>query len=145
MIGPHVQSCWFGGRAYLYGHSRRVTPDEGNRLGRDESRQVDKLQMDAVRMNPLEGVGETASSPQFKRACLEEPLDSDQEKTGEDETKLIGLEDVLPMKSRGSSSLSTVCSILDRRPRSRDVNFINYSGEMFPWTKKWNVFNGTSG
>ena len=41
---------------------------KGKRLGMDESRQVIELQMDAVeQMNPLEGVGEKASSPQFKR------------------------------------------------------------------------------
>ena len=39
LIGPHVRSCWFGGRANLYGHLRRVTPGEGNRLGWDERRQ----------------------------------------------------------------------------------------------------------
>ena len=47
----------------------------------DESRQVDELLMDAVeQMNLFEGVGKTASSPQFKRARLLEPLDDEQEK-----------------------------------------------------------------
>ena len=48
------------------------------------------------------------SSPQFKRARLEEPLANEQEKTGEDETELIGPEDVPMTKSRGSPSSSTI-------------------------------------
>ena len=45
LIGPHVRSCWVGGRADLCAaeHLRRVAPDEGNRLGMDESRQEDEL------------------------------------------------------------------------------------------------------
>ena len=75
----------------------------------DGSRQADELLMDAVeQMNLLEGEGETASSPQFRRARLEELLDDEQEKTGEDEPELIGPEDVLMTKSRGSPSSSTI-------------------------------------
>ena len=58
------RTCRFG-RAYSCAaqHLRRVVPDEGNRSV-DESRQVDELLMDAVEpINPLEGVGETVSSP----------------------------------------------------------------------------------
>ena len=66
-------------------HLRRIEHDEGNHLGVRDNRQVDELPMGAVeQMNPLEGVGETAPSPQFMRAHLEEPLDDEQEKTGEE-------------------------------------------------------------
>ena len=78
------KTCRFG-RAFSCAtqHLRRVGPDEGNRLDMDESRQVDELQMDAVeQMNPLEGVGEAVSSPQFKRARLEEPLPTNRRKLG---------------------------------------------------------------
>ena len=62
--------------------------------------------MDAVaRMNSLEGVGETASSPQFHRARLKEPLDNDQEKT-----ELISPEDALVSSNFGQTST-----------RSRDI------------------------
>ena len=105
LLGLHVPGCWFGGRAHLYGHLRRVTPGEGNRLGWDESRQVNKLQMDAVaRMNSLEGVGETVSNPQFQSARLKEPLDNDQEKTGKDDTELISPEDALVSSNFGQTS-----------------------------------------
>ena len=45
LIGPHVRSCCFGGREYLCAaeHLRGVAQDEGNRFGKDESRQVDEL------------------------------------------------------------------------------------------------------
>ena len=110
---------------------RRVAPDEGNRLGMHESRQVDKLQMDAgKRMNSLEGVDETASSPQLKRAPLEAPLDGEQEKTGKDETELTSLEDAPTMKSRGSPSSSTESSLLDKTStRSRDVISSTFRGK----------------
>ena len=79
LIGLHVRNCWFGGRAHLCEHLRGVAPDEGNRLDMDNSRQVDKRQMDAAeRMNSLEGVGETAPSPPFKRARLRKPLHGEQ-------------------------------------------------------------------
>ena len=45
LMGPHVRSCWFDGRAHLCaaGHLRGVASDEGDRLGVDASRQVDEL------------------------------------------------------------------------------------------------------
>ena len=90
----------------------------------DESRQVGKLQRNAAeRMNSLEGVGGTASSPPLQKARLEEPLDGEQEKTGKDETELISLEDALMMKSRKSPSL---CSLLD------NVNLIARSFHQLP-------------
>ena len=82
-------------------HLRRVAPDEGNRLDMDESRQVDQRQMDAAERMNLKGVGETASSPPFKRARLGNPLHGEHEKTGKDETELV-------MKIRGSFSSSTI-------------------------------------
>ena len=73
LIGLHVRNCWFSGRAYLCGHFRRVAPDEGDRLDMDESRQVEKRQMDAAEgMNSLQA-GETASSPPLTRARLVKP------------------------------------------------------------------------
>ena len=72
---------------------RVVALDEGDRLDMDESRQVDA----AERMNSLEGVGKTASSPPLKRARLGKRLDDEQEKTGKDETELMSLEDALVM------------------------------------------------
>ena len=75
LIGRNVRNCWFAGRAYLCGHLRRVAPDEGDRLAMDESRQVDKRQMDAAEgMNSLGGVGETAPSPPFKKSSSGEAL-----------------------------------------------------------------------
>ena len=140
LIGLQVRNCWFGGRASLCEHLRRVAPDEGNRLDMDECRQVDKRQMDAAeRMNSLEGVSETAPSPPFKRARLRKPLHGEQEKTGKDETELV-------MKSRGSPRSSTGSSILDKMStRSRSIILINYPRELFPCTEKRNVFNGTGG
>ena len=86
----------------------------------DESRQVDKRQMDAAEgMNSLE-VGETASSPPKKTARLRKPLDGKQEKTGKDETEVIRLEDAVVMKSRGSSTGS---SILDKCQPDREMSF----------------------
>ena len=46
LIGPHGRSSWwvsFGGRAHLCAteHLRGVTPDEADRLGVDERRQLD--------------------------------------------------------------------------------------------------------
>ena len=90
----------------------------------DESRQVDKRQMDsAERMNSPEGAGKTASSPPFKRARLKKPLDGEQEKTGKDETELISLEDALVMKSRWSPSSSAGSSILDKCQPDREISF----------------------
>ena len=48
LIGPHGRSGWwvrFGGRAHLCAteHLRGITPDEADRLGTDERRQLDEL------------------------------------------------------------------------------------------------------
>ena len=45
LMGRHLRSCWFDGRANLCAaeHLRGVSSDEGVRLGMDESRQVDEL------------------------------------------------------------------------------------------------------
>ena len=191
----------FGGRSYLCAteHLRGATPDEADRLGIDERRQLDELPRAArevpeyyedltsqpgprhqwkFRQNhqgdprsrhamtwisawtqlgkllPLGGAretasskeiggqstfvedvervldsrlwpnffyyGETAENPQFKRARLEEPLDDEQEKTAEDETELISLEEAVVMKSRGSSTGS---SILDKCQPDREISF----------------------
>ena len=42
---PHDRSGWFDGREYSYAaeHLRGVVSEEGDRLGIDESRQVDEL------------------------------------------------------------------------------------------------------
>ena len=67
--------------------------------------------------------GETAGSPQFKRARLEEFLETEQEKTGEDETELIGPEGMLMTKSEGEPSSSTASSTLDKRQYDREISF----------------------
>ena len=67
--------------------------------------------------------GETAGSPQTKRARLEEPLEDEQEKTGEDETEMIGPEDILMTKGQGEPNSSTASSILDKRQYDREISF----------------------
>ena len=63
LIGLHVRNCWFGGRHTCADTCEESRQMKGDRLDMDESRQVDKRQMDATEgMNSLE-VGETASSP----------------------------------------------------------------------------------
>ena len=103
-------------------------PEEPSRDGLD-------IGMDAVeQMTLLEGagdtvssteipVGETGGSPQFRRARLEETLDDEQEKTGEDEKELIGPEDILMTKSQGEPNSSTASSILDKRQYDRETSF----------------------
>ena len=104
----------------------------------DGSRQVDKVQMNAAeRMNSLEGADETASSPPLKRARLEEPPDSEQEKTGKDETELISLEDALMMKSRKSPSSSTRSSLLDNRQPDREFSFLQLPKGNVPSYVQW--------
>ena len=56
---------------------------------------------------------ETGWSPQFKRARLEEFLEDEQEKTG-DETEQIGPENILRTKSEGRPNSSTASSFLDK-------------------------------
>ena len=99
--------------------------------------------------HPLEGAGEqrhqiphweTAGSPQFKRARLEEQVDDEQEKTGRDETELAGPEDTLMTKSQGEPNSSTASSILDKRQYDRKTSF-----RQLLCTKKRNALNGTSG
>ena len=73
--------------------------------------------MDAAeRMNSLEGVGETASTPPFCKARLVKPLHGEQEKTEKDETELV-------MKSQGSPSSSTGSSILDKCQPDHEISF----------------------
>ena len=66
---------------------------------------------------------ETGGSPQFKRARLEEPLEDEQEKTGEDETEQLGPENMLMTKNPGKPNSSTASSILDKRPYDREISF----------------------
>ena len=104
LIGRRVRNCRFGDR-----HTCADTFEESRQM---KGIAVDKLQMNAAeRMNSLEGVEETASSPQLTRALLKEPLDGEQEKTA------------LTMKSRGSPSSSTGSSILDKRQPDREISF----------------------
>ena len=73
--------------------------------------------MDAAeRMNSLEGVGETASTPPFFKARLVKPLHGEQEKTEKDETELV-------MKSQGSPSSSTGSCILDKCQPDHEISF----------------------
>ena len=65
---------------------------------------------------------ETAGSPQFKRACLEESLDNELEKMREDDTSRIGLEEILMTKNPGLSTTST-SSNLDKRQYDREISF----------------------
>ena len=65
---------------------------------------------------------EAAGSPQFKRARLE-PLNDEQEKTGEDEPELIGPEDRLMTNSQGEPNSSTASSVLDKRQYDREMSF----------------------
>ena len=67
--------------------------------------------------------GETAGSPQFKRARLEEPLENEHEKTGEDETERIGHEDIPMTKGQGEQNSSTASSFLDTRQYDREISF----------------------
>ena len=62
-------------------------------------------------------------SPQFKRARLEEPLENEQEKTGEDETERIGPGDMPMTKSQGEPNSSTASSFLDTNQYDREMSF----------------------
>ena len=89
---------------------------------------------------------ETGGSPQFKRARLEEFFEDEQEKTREDETEQIGLENILRTKSEGRPNSSTASSFLGKNVSViAKYHFINCPTTMFPYTKKRNVFNGVSG
>ena len=65
---------------------------------------------------------ETAGNPQFKRARLEEPLDDEQERTGEDDTSRISPEEPLMTKNPTAPTTST-SSILGKRQYDREVSF----------------------
>ena len=112
--------------------------------------------MDAVeQITPLVGAGETTSSteipfgetagsPQFKRARLEEPLDDKQEKIEEDDAPRICREETLMTQNPGDPLnqpvlFGTNVSMIVKS------HFINCPKEMFPCTKRQNVFSGTSG
>ena len=110
-------------------------PTEPPREPEEPSRDDLDIGMDAVeQMTRLEGAGETASSteipygetagsPQFKGVHLEEPLDDEQEKTGEDEAELVGPEDILMTKSQGEPNSSTASSFQDKRQYDREISF----------------------
>ena len=73
----------------------------------------------ALAENPDE---ETGGSPQFKRARLEESLDDEPEKLGEDDTSRISPEETLLTKNLRGSTTST-SSILDKRQYDREISF----------------------
>ena len=87
----------------------------------------------------------TAGSPQFKRARLEETLEDEQEKTGEDEIEQIGPENKLMTKSQGNPNHQQQVLFWTNVSMIAEYHFINYPRQMCPCTKKRNVFNGTSG
>ena len=75
---------------------------------------------------------------------MEKFLKDEPAETGEDETELIGPEDILVTKSHGEPSSSTASSILDERQYDREMSSTNYQREIFPCTEQRNVFDGTS-
>ena len=75
------------------------------------------------RLWPKSLTGKLPGSPQFKRARLEEPLENEQEKTGEDETERIGPEGMPMTKSQGERNSSTASSFLDTRQYDRETSF----------------------
>ena len=87
---------------------------------------------------------ETGGSPQFKRPRLEEPLEDEQGRTGEDETEPIDPENIPMTKNPEKPNSSTASSILDKRQCViAKYHFIDYPRPMCPCTKKRNVFSGT--
>ena len=66
---------------------------------------------------------EAAGSPRFNMARLEKPLEDEPEENVEDETGLIGPDDVLTTKSQGAPSSSTRSSILDKRQYDCEISF----------------------
>ena len=69
---------------------------------------------------------ETAGSPQFKRARLEESLDNEPEKMGEDDTSRISPAETLMTKNPGGPTTST----------SRILDIRRYYRENVPWCQE---------
>ena len=63
-----------------------------------------------------------SGSPQFERARLEERLEDEHEKNGEDEEEQIGPENTPMTKSQGKPNSSTASSILDKRKYDHEIS-----------------------
>ena len=110
---------------------------QSTEIGRQSSswrRRGESIGQQALAEIPYE---ETTSSPQFKRAPLEEPLEDEQEENWAVQSRTDRSEDILMTKTQGAPN---------KRQYDREISIHQLLEEDVPLcTKKRNVSNGTRG